>query len=79
MACEIGHQWAAGQLSIEVTTSDVGGFVGGDTVVAARDLRVRGKVVVRQAALAWSHVHHAKSLEDLEEKQKQLKPNQTYT
>ena len=33
----------------KVTTSELGGFVSGDTVVAARDLRVRGKVVVRQA------------------------------
>ena len=33
----------------KVTTSELGGFVSGDTVVSARDLRVRGKVVVRQA------------------------------
>jgi len=42
------HCWI---LCTQVTSSDLAlrGFVAGDTVVAARDLRVRGKVVVRQA------------------------------
>lgn len=37
----------------DVTSSDVCGFVCGDTVVAARDLRVRGKVVVRQGGSGY--------------------------
>lgn len=43
----------------EVTSSDplgplgLGGFVASDTVVAARDLRVRGKVVVRQGGSGY--------------------------
>ena len=36
-----------------MTSSDVCGFVCGDTVVAARDLRVRGKVVVRQGGSGY--------------------------
>lgn len=35
------------------TTSEVCGFVCGDTVVAARDLRVRGNVVVRQGGSGY--------------------------
>lgn len=40
----------------DVTSSDLsglGGFVSGDTVVSARDLRVRGKVVVRQGGSGY--------------------------
>jgi len=37
----------------DVTTADVGGFVCGDTVVSARDLRVRGKIVVRQGGSGY--------------------------
>ena len=45
-------------LGTEVTSSDVGGFVAGDTVVASRDLRVRGRVVVRQAEIRLDpHAH----------------------
>ncbi|CAJ1405260.1 unnamed protein product [Effrenium voratum] len=40
-------------LGTEVTSSDVGGFVAGDTVVASRDLRVRGRVVVRQGGSGY--------------------------
>ena len=45
----------------KVTTSELGGFVSGDTVVSARDLRVRGKVVVRQAP--WRRLEKFESVQ----------------